>query len=90
MSKVNPKILIAAGAYWPEIGGPASYGRLVAERLSEKLEVILITYSPVLAWAGDKNLPFKVVRIWKKVPKGLRHLIYFLKILNLARRADVV
>lgn len=91
MPKVNPKrIVIATGIFWPEIGGPASYGRLLAGKLSEKLKVFLIAYSPVLTWAGDKDLSFKVVRIWKKIPKGLRHLIYFLRILNLARKADVV
>ena len=54
------KILIATGIYPPDIGGPATYSKLLKEELSKRgLKVDILTYGP----AG----------ISRKIPKGLRH-----------------
>lgn len=64
------KIVLAAGIYPPDIGGPATY----TERLVKELGLPVISYS----------------RRLKKIPKGIKHLLYFLGLLWLARDADVI
>jgi len=93
------RILICTGLFPPDIGGPASYAATLANALMERgFSVEILTYS-----GGRKIKPkekdeksrpqagkFKVVRVSRKWPKGLRHLIYFFKALSLAKRSDVV
>jgi glycosyltransferase involved in cell wall biosynthesis len=68
------KILIATGVYPPESGGPATYTKLLEERL------------PALGFEVSV-LPFSAVR---HLPKLLRHTAYFLKCFLMALRADIV
>ncbi len=68
------KILIATGLYPPEVGGPATYTRLLEERL------------PALGF-DVAVLPFSVVR---RLPKIFRHIAYFWKCFRMARHADIV
>lgn len=68
------KVFIAAGIYPPETGGPATYTRLLEERLPARGFVVLV-------------LPFRSVR---HLPKILRHIAYSLKCLGYARHADIV
>jgi glycosyltransferase involved in cell wall biosynthesis len=86
----KPRILIASGIFQPDIGGPASYGRALADKLSDSHSVTLVTYSSVWNFADDKKEKFKVIRVWNKTPRGLRHLIYFLKVFFRIRKVDVV
>lgn len=68
------KILIATGIYPPEIGGPATYAKLLAERLPlYDMEVEI--------------LPFRMVR---KYPKIFRHIAYCVLVTMRARKADVI
>lgn len=83
-------IIIATGVFPPDIGGPASYSQTIASRLAKTNRVIVITYSSVWKNEEDKNCPYKVVRIWAKWPKGIKHLIYGLKVLIEARNCEVV
>ena len=87
MDFTNKKILIATGAYPPEIGGPASYSKTLASNL---INSTVLTYSSALKLEDDKSRPYKVVRVWKRLPKGWRHLAYFFKALSLAKKNDVV
>jgi glycosyltransferase involved in cell wall biosynthesis len=80
-------ILITTGIFPPDIGGPASYAKTLASRLEG---ATVLTYSSVIKFADDKDQPYKVVRVWKKFPKGWRHLVYFLKAVSLAKKSDVV
>jgi len=89
MSKTN-KILITTGIFPPDIGGPASYGKTLAQKLAENFSVSLITYSSKSKFPEDKNQPFKVIRIAKWIPKFLRHLVFFMKTLSAAKDADVI
>jgi len=68
------KILIATGIYPPEIGGPATYAKLLHDRL------------PSYGFTTD-ILPFREVRQW---PKIIRHLVYLFKILRRGREADLI
>ena len=83
------KILITTGIFMPEIGGPASYAKTLANRLKD-FEVTVLTYSPVFSFKDDKNQSYKIVRVWSRWPKGLKHVIYFLKAISLAKKNNVV
>ena len=68
------KILIATGIYPPEIGGPATYSKLLYDTLpSHNIEVEVLPYREV-----------------KNVPKIFRHFWYFLKVLRKGRGVDIV
>lgn len=68
------KVFIATGVYPPESGGPATYTKLLEERLPvQGVEAVV--------------LPFRVVR---HLPKLVRHVAYFFKCLRMARGADIV
>src|SRR3989344_5867874 len=83
-------ILITTGIFPTDIGGPASYAVTLGKKMSGNFKVTVITYSSKIKNAGDKDLPFRVIRVWKGWPKGLRHLVYFLKTLSEAKKHDVV
>jgi glycosyltransferase involved in cell wall biosynthesis len=83
------RILIATGVFAPDIGGPASYARNLATRLaSQDVQVTVLAYSSVASFEADKDLPFRIVRVWKKIPWGLRHAIFFMRAFFIARHAD--
>ena len=71
---MTKKILIATGVYPPESGGPATYTKLLEERL------------PALGFTVSV-LPFSRVR---HLPKLIRHAAYFFKCIRMARSADMV
>ena len=68
------RVLITTGLYPPESGGPATYTKLLEEKLPELgFEV--------------RVLPFRTVR---HLPPVVRYIAYFWKCLRLARQAGVV
>lgn len=68
------KLLIATPLYPPEIGGPATYAKLLFEGLPGKgIEVELVKFSDV-----------------RHLPKLIRHYVYYRRVLRAARNADVV
>lgn len=83
-------ILIVSGIWYPDIGGPVSYGRVIARELSSSLSVTVLTYSAKRTEPSDAALPYRVVRVWRKIPKPFRQLRYFLRALFLGRRADAI
>lgn len=82
--KRRKKILIATPIYWPEAGGPAKYARDIAGELKRKnFEAGVVTYGKIEENLGNKaeiKDDFKVIRVSRKWPKGIRHLIYFWKV----------
>lgn len=68
------KIVIATGIYPPEPGGPAYYAKHLAEALREKGHEV-----PVVTFGALKRLP-----------TGLRHLAYLVRLVPHLWRADVV
>src|SRR3989344_414648 len=84
------RILIATGIFPPDIGGPASYARILAKNLSDKFQLKIITYSSVRKFAGDKELPVSVIRVWKKWPWFIRNAIFASKIFFLAKKFDII
>lgn len=68
------KILIATGIFPPDIGGPATYSKLLADKLPDRgFEVVIANFGEVRA-----------------LPKIVRHIAYFFKVLARARGYDVV
>ncbi len=77
------KLVIAAGIYPPDIGGPATYSQLIAREFSKKgIEVRVICYSDK---KGDD-----VVRILRKHNILIRYWLYSWNLLKIAKGADVI
>lgn len=70
----SKRILIATGLFPPEIGGPATYSKLLEDELPEFGLAVVV-------------LPFRMVR---HLPKLLRHAAYFGKVMWRGIRADVI
>lgn len=68
------RILIATGLYPPDIGGPATYSKLLADELPRRGFFVEI-------------LSFGEVR---RFPKVIRHLVYLIKILRRGRGTDII
>jgi glycosyltransferase involved in cell wall biosynthesis len=68
------RILLATPLYPPEIGGPATYARFLEKELPPHGVAITV-------------LPFSTVR---RLPPGVRHLVYLFKLLALGRGADLI
>ena len=83
------KILITTGIFMPEVGGPASYAKTLANRLKD-FDVSVLTYSSVFRFKDDKNQSYKIIRVWSGWPKGLKHIIYLLKAISLAKKNNIV
>ena len=89
-NNLKKRILIVTGIYFPDIGGPASYARTLAQRLSKDYEVKIITYSSVRKCDQDKNDSFIVKRVWKKNFWFFRHVVYALKVFCACKNSDIV
>jgi glycosyltransferase involved in cell wall biosynthesis len=68
------KILIATGIYPPQIGGPATYSKLLYDELPKRgIDVEVASFGDYI----DK-------------PRFVRHFLYFLELLRRAAHADIV
>lgn len=68
------KLVIATPLYPPEIGGPATYARLLNENLPNyEVSIDVVKFADV-----------------KHLPKLIRHIVYFVHIFRLLKNADVV
>lgn len=75
MSEINQiKLLVATGLYPPDIGGPATYSRMIEEKLPAHNIVVSI-------------VPFRQVRY---LPKILRHIAYAWILLKQTKNVDCI
>ena len=82
------RILIATGIFPPDIGGPATYGEIMANALTKQgFNVQVITYS---SNKTNRQTTYKLNKVSRRWPKGLRHFIYFCRLFLLVRKSDVV
>jgi glycosyltransferase involved in cell wall biosynthesis len=80
------KILIATGIFPPDIGGPATYSKLLLEELPKRdFDVQVVTYGE-----AQSNDPFNLKRISRRQPKGIRHCIYFWHVGRLGKKSDII
>lgn len=70
----NITILIATGLYPPDVGGPATFSKLLMEELPKRgFGVSVVSFGEV-----------------RHLPKVVRHVVYFFKILKRGKHADVI
>jgi glycosyltransferase involved in cell wall biosynthesis len=68
------KVLIATGLFPPDIGGPATYSKILSEELPKhKISVEVLSFGEV-----------------RSLPKGIRHFAYLLKLLRKGKSCDVI
>jgi glycosyltransferase involved in cell wall biosynthesis len=68
------KVLITTGIYPPDIGGPATYSKLLVDELPKHgIDVDVLNFSPL-----------------KKYPQGIRHVIFLFQILRVGSKVDVI
>ena len=68
------KVLIAAGIYPPESGGPATYAKLLYTELPKRgIEVVVLAFREV-----------------RHLPKLVRHLAYAWKVIRAGRKVDAI
>jgi len=88
------KILFATGIFPPDIGGPATYVEKLASVLHEQnFAVEVVTYfdgGKITSQTANKNYNFRITRISRKIPWGIKHIIYFLSVLRLAKSSNVI
>ena len=68
------KILITTGIYPPDIGGPATYSKILIDELPKhNINALVLGFGEV-----------------RRLPKIIRHFLYFLKILKKGWKADII
>lgn len=68
------RILLTTGIYPPDIGGPATYSKLLFDELPKRrIEVEVLSFGEV-----------------RHLPKIIRHLVYFFKVIKKAKGIDVI
>jgi glycosyltransferase involved in cell wall biosynthesis len=68
------KILIASGIYPPDIGGPATYSKLLKDKLPERgIQVDVLTFGEV-----------------RHLPKIIRHIAFFIKVISRSWSCDLI
>lgn len=79
-------VLIATGIFPPDIGGSATYSNFLYDSLDKKsFRVIVLTYGNHSQKSTDG-----VYVVSNFLPKGLRHLSYFLKVIYLGASSDII
>lgn len=88
---MNKKITIAAGSFWPEIGGPSSYIRSILPEIKEAgFEVNLVVRSKKRKYPEDPGFDFEICRVKDWPSKPLNYLRYFFKVLQKAKSSDII
>ncbi|MEK7154353.1 MAG: glycosyltransferase family 4 protein [Patescibacteria group bacterium] len=80
------KILIATPIFPPEIGGPATYTKEIAERLKGQHQITVIAFAENPVTIKDVDL----VTVNKGLPLPLRQVLFFKKIITLGKKADLI
>lgn len=84
-------ILIATGIFPPDIGGPATYSKILAEELLKRgHNITIVTYGDIAIFKKIPSSKFQIRNVSRKIPKGLRHVVYFWNVLRYGRRADII
>lgn len=82
------RILLCAGVFYPDVGGPAIHVRKIAERLKkENLNPIVIAYGDD---PENKDFGFEVKRVSRKQNKIIQWLLYFFYALRFSFSSDLI
>ena len=83
------KILIATPLWPPELGGPANYAKnLAKEFVSAGHEVGIVSFAKEISRTSPQDLKL-VSFVSLKFPSGLRHFLFFCKLLPKLYKADL-
>lgn len=83
----NKKIILAAGVFPPDIGGPATFAKLLAEELPKhNCDISIVTYGERRA---DSN-GYKIYFVSREQNIFFRYLKYFWQVYKLSKDVDVV
>ncbi len=86
----SSRILIATGIFPPDIGGPATYSQLLVRELPKRsFDVHLLTYADA-AESRIRNQESRVRRVSRGLPKGIRHVWYFIQCWRFGLRAGII
>ena len=78
------RVLIATGIFPPDIGGSATWSARMLQYLPERDMVVrILTYGNHQSLEGVSSVPLSF-------PKGIRHLVYLMRLIRLASEVDVV
>lgn len=82
-SSVTPgSVLLAAGIFPPDVGGPATHTlNFLQEFNDKKIKTGVVTYSDVKS-APEIDKKYDIERVSRSVPYGIRHLQYFFRLLT--------
>jgi glycosyltransferase involved in cell wall biosynthesis len=80
------KIVLATPLYPPEIGGPATYVKELAERLRDNHEVTIVAY----ASTSEKVPGTRLITVSKRRPLPVRLLKFMFELYRAAKNADVI
>jgi hypothetical protein len=68
------KLLVATGLYPPDIGGPATYARMLEDDLpSHGFAISIVTFTAV-----------------RHLPKVFRHLVFFFNVVRASKGQDII
>jgi len=82
-------IMLTTGIFPPDIGGPASFIPIFARVLTQKgVKVEVVTLSDNIQ--DDSSLPYKVVRISRKIKKPFRDILVIKAIVKSAKNSDLI
>lgn len=80
-------VILATGIFFPDVGGPATHVRRIADALhARKVNVVVVAYGNTVAG----SFPYPVKRVARWFPLPIRMMFYFFTVLGVARRGDVV
>lgn len=85
---LNKKILLVAGIFPPDIGGPATYTKKIANELAERGSLV-----SVICYANEKKDsldPYYVKRVFRYRSCLARYAVYFWNLIGLMKKNDVV
>ena len=80
------KIILATPLYPPEIGGPATYTKELAERLRDAHDITIVAY----ASTSEKIKGVRLLTISKRRPLAMRLPKFFWTLMRASRGADVI
>jgi glycosyltransferase involved in cell wall biosynthesis len=85
---LNKKILLVAGIFPPDIGGPATYTKKIAEELTERGSLV-----SVICYANeskDSFNPYYIKRIFRYRSRLARYGVYLWNLIGLMKKNDIV
>lgn len=85
---LNKRVLLAAGIFPPDIGGPATYTKKIADELTRQGSLV-----NVICYANDKKdsfEPYYIKRIFRYRSRLTRYGAYFWQLMKLMKKNDVI